>query len=426
VVASLAGNVSAQGGTALLASERHFGLNRHRLAVRAAGTLLLANARYWLTVAPLVRAQLRRWEHHARAIPDRDSRRLALEKLQRERFNAEVAATLATFVLRSDRARVVEALVALEVLYDFLDGLIARSSADPLADGERIFEVFLEAVTPATERSACCHQPGVHADGGYAVALATVVRQALERLPATAEISDFMGSAARRTAEGQIRTHAVSSLGLAQLEQWARSAARATELEWQEFAGGAAASVLALHALITAAADTHTTRAQAQAIDAAYLSISAVSTMLDSLNDYERDRATGRPVAIDWYQEARAFVPERVAKLACRALDDALRLGGTHHLVIAAGVVSYYTSPAEARSPRARPVAVQIHRELGGLIWPTLAMMRSWRMAKRLCAHRPPARAAGGPVPSTNLRALDLLPPRRPVRAEPPGDRVAA
>jgi tetraprenyl-beta-curcumene synthase len=369
--------------------------------VRAVGTLLLANARYWSTVAPLVRAQLRRWERRARTIPDRDSRHLALEKLQRERFNAEVAATFATFVPRSRRARVVEALVALEVLYDFLDGLIAGSPADPLADGERTFEPFLDAITLAAERGAARQPADQYADGGYTAALAGVVRQTLERLPAAAEISDLILGAACRTAQGQIRTHAVRSRGLAQLERWARREALGTELEWVEFAAGAAASVLAMHALITAAADRRTTRAQARAIDAAYLSISAVSTMLDSLNDYERDRATGRPMAIDWYQEGRMREGDRVAHLAARALTGAAALPRrTRHIVIAAGVVSYYTSPAEARTARARPVAVHIHRALGGLIWPTLAMMRGWRMAKRVRASRSRPRARLPAVPS--------------------------
>jgi hypothetical protein len=425
VIASLAGNVSAQGGTALLASQRLSGFDRRRIAVRAAGMLLLANARYWVTVAPLVRAQLRRWERYARAIPDRDSRRLAIEKLQRERFNAEVAATFATFVPPSQRARVVEALVALEVLYDFLDGSIAAPLADPLADGERLYEFFADAVTPGAERSAGCVRPDAYADGGYAAALAGAVRETLERLPAAAEISDLIRGAAHRTAQGQIRTHAVRSLGPAQLEQWARRAALGTQLEWVEFAAGAAASVLAVHALITAAADPRTTRGQARAIDAAYLSVSAVSTMLDSLNDYERDRATGRPVAIDWYQEGRMGVAERVADLASRALADALALPrGTRHVVIAAGVVSYYTSPAEARSARARPVAVQIHRQLGALIWPTLAMMRSWRMAKRLRAFRPPVRAR---VAASSPRPIQQHAARAPrPRTGMPSDRLAA
>ena len=64
---------------------------------RANAWLLIANARYWRTVAPVARAELRRWERRARSIDDPVARRVALEKLRREGFNAEVAATLAVF-----------------------------------------------------------------------------------------------------------------------------------------------------------------------------------------------------------------------------------------------------------------------------------------------------------------------------------------
>ena len=97
---------------------------------RANAWLLIANARYWRTVAPAARAELRRWEQRARSIDDPIARRVALEKLRREGFNAEVAATLAVFAPRRARAEVATTIVALEVLYDYLDGLAALPRAD--------------------------------------------------------------------------------------------------------------------------------------------------------------------------------------------------------------------------------------------------------------------------------------------------------
>jgi hypothetical protein len=58
-----------------------------------------------------------------------------------------------------------------------------------------------------------------------------------------------------------------------------------------------------------------------------------------------------------------------------------------------AGVVAYYTSAPAARSEIARPIAEQLQAQLGPLIIPTLAVMRTWRLAKRVRL----ALARGGP-----------------------------
>ncbi len=126
-------------------------------------TLAVANARYWTGVAPVARAQLARWERRARAIPDPALRATALAKLQTERFNAEAAATLATLAPRAQRARTAEAIVALQVAYDYLDGLTEQPAADPLRDGRRLSLAFTDALagaggrTPGGELAASLH-----------------------------------------------------------------------------------------------------------------------------------------------------------------------------------------------------------------------------------------------------------------------------
>jgi len=50
------------------------------------------------------------------------------------------------------------------------------------------------------------------------------------------------------------------------------------------------------------------------------------------------------------------------------------------------GVAAYYTSAPSATSELARPVTSRIQRELRPLITPTLAVMRTWRVAKRVRA----------------------------------------
>jgi tetraprenyl-beta-curcumene synthase len=355
-----------------------------RLMARAGVALVVANARYWPTVAPLVRRQLSRWERRARAIPDPVLQAQASGKLHDERFNAEVAATLATLAPKAHRESAVEAIVALQVMYDYLDVLTEQPLGDPLRDGHRLFEAFTDAVAPHTEPGGdyYCHHPR-SADGGYLEDLVAAVRLALTQLPAAAVIAEVAQAGAARCAEAQVRNHAVSRLGTAQLERWATCEARSTALQWREFLAGAASSVLAVHALIAAAAERRTTPAEAVEIDAVYLSIGAL-TMLDSLIDYQRDLSTGQPGYVQYYDD-RELLAQRLARLAQDAASRARTLpNAAHHIMTLVGVVAYYTSAPAARSELTRPVTTLLRRELRPLITPTLAVMRAWRLAKRV------------------------------------------
>jgi len=343
--------------------------------VAAGLALVRANARYWTTVAPAVRAELRRWDERAAAIPDPTLQALARAKLREERLNAEVAATLATVAPRAHRRDVVAAIVALEVMYDYLDALTERPSPDPLGSGRELFRAFTDAVALDVEH----HRP---TDDGYLQALRDTVRAALSRLPAAAEIAQVACSSAARCAEAQIRLHAAPLLGDGQLEQWARREAAGGDLEWRESFAGSAASVLAIHAVIAAAADPGTTAAQAVAIDAAYLSICALSTMLDSLVDHDRDTRAGEPGFDRLYADGEELAGALVSVAELGIAQARALPRGAHHAMTLVGVVAYYTSALGA-DDRARPVIVPLRRRLAPLYAPALAIMRAWRAAKR-------------------------------------------
>jgi hypothetical protein len=123
------------------------------LVARASLALLVANVRYWTSVAPIVRSQLRRWEQRASEIGDPELRALALEKLRGEGFHAEAAAMLATLAPRRYRSDVVEAIVALELLFDYLDGLTERPSGDPLGEGAVLFGAYTDALAVGPGRN---------------------------------------------------------------------------------------------------------------------------------------------------------------------------------------------------------------------------------------------------------------------------------
>ncbi len=368
---------------------------------RAFVALVLANARYWTTVAPVVRVELTRWERSAQVISDPLLRHCALCKLREERFNVELAATLATLAPRHQRRSTVKAIVALQVLYDYLDMLTERRLPNQLRDGRALFEAFTDALDlcvrpcPPVDTHECeptdiepastyyRHHQGSGEDGGYLDELVHTIRGALALLPASEAIAAPARESACRCAEAQVLSHAAVYSGDSELERWSRRAAGGSTLGWPERLAGATASVLALHALIAAAADERTTHRDAREIDEAYLSIGAI-TMLDSLIDHEQDLARGEHGYRRHYPSSEEMV-ERLGALARDGAQQAQALPhGPHHVMTLAGVVAYYCSAPAANNPFARPVTTRVRRELQPLVTPALAVMRAWRLAKRL------------------------------------------
>jgi tetraprenyl-beta-curcumene synthase len=369
-----------------------------RLAAQASFALLLANTRYWSAVAPLVRRQMSRWHDRAQAIQDPVLRALALEKLSEEGFNAEAAAMLATLAPPAHRRSAVDAIVATEILYDYLDGLTESPAQELPDDGYCLFQAFSDAVAPAGAPSGNYYRYHSRSrDCGYLDELVSTVRLALAALPASARLAEILKRSAARGAEAQLQIHAARLAGPGALERWAKLHAVGTTLHWREFLAGAACSVLAVHALIAAAADRGTTYAQALEIDRIYLSISVLPTILDSVIDYQHDLDCGRPGYVQYYDD-RSVLAERLESVIGDAVKHARRAPhGAHHVMNLVGVVAYYTSSPTAKSDFARPVTDRIVRQLQPLISPTLVVMHAWRAAKRLRRRWcPPAAATVG------------------------------
>jgi tetraprenyl-beta-curcumene synthase len=387
-------------------------LGDRRFVARAGLALGVANLRYWSTVAPIVRRELRRWEQRALTIEDPALRALALEKLRGEGFHAEAAAMLATLAPRSHRRDVVEAIVALELLFDYLDGLTERPSGDPLGDGELLFKAFSDAVVVPGAGAGKKLELPPRSDDGYLELLSRTVSCALARLPAASAISEVAQRIASRGGQAQTRMHAASRLGTAQVEAWARREAEGTGLEWRELLAGAASSVLVLHALIAAASDSRTTGAEAEEIASAYLYMCVPLTLLDGLVDHEEDtRAEGDTSDagglgsagheadglgyIDLFpdrDELSQVLADAIRRAALRA--RALR-NGPHHAITLVGVVAYYASAPGARGEPAAPIVARLQAQLKPLISPTLALMRGWRLAKRMRARNRRAPRSG-------------------------------
>ncbi len=355
------------------------------LTARMSLALLRANSCYWSTVAPLAHIQLGHWTQRAEEIPDPTLKEVALTNLREEGFNAQATATLATLAPREYRKPVVEAIVGLQVIYDYLDSLIERPLTDPLDDGRRLYHALIDAVVVDSTPRDDYYAFAPHSDdGGYLKELVSVVRGALRQLPCLSAVAEVSEHAANRCADAQVRAHATLVIDRFQLQGWATRNAIGTGLQWQEFLAGAVSSGFALHALIAAAGDPRTSHEHARTIDEIYLSICALTTLLDGLIDYEQDmEGMGHPGYVRYYENHDALAQglKRVIRQATSHARDTPN--GAHHLMTLIGVVAYYYSTPTAGHEFARPLTAQIRKELRPLITPILAILRAWRTAKR-------------------------------------------
>ncbi|HEX3692650.1 MAG TPA: DUF2600 family protein [Solirubrobacteraceae bacterium] len=360
--------------------------------------LTLANLRFWATVARPAGRELAWWRGPARAIEDSQLRALASEKLEHEDFNAQVAATLATLAPREWRRECVQAIVSLELLFDYLDGRTERLGEDVLAQGALLFAPFTSALAFEDSPQQRSGAP-VATDWAYLSALAGNTRARFRTLPGARMIAPAAGAALARCAEAQTRIHAIEALGVEQLHEWALAAGAGSGLGWREYAAGCASSVLAAHALLAKATHEGVSETDAQRIDQAYLAIGAAITILDSLVDAAEDREQGRRGYTSLYEPAELahVLPALVREALTRSLAAP---DGDHHAMTLAGVIAYYTSHPGARRGEAREVAVLLRAELSPTVWPALAVMRLWRGAKqaRALARRVGLNAAGRPT----------------------------
>ncbi|MBB4663837.1 DUF2600 family protein [Conexibacter arvalis] len=350
--------------------------------LRDAQTVAAALVRYWLTILPQAHAEIRPWRRAAAAVPDPVLRRQAVATLAEERLNVEGSTVFALLAPPRRQRAVVRLCVAFQAMYDYLDTLGEQPVADPLANNLRLHRSLRAVLLGDSGPDDWYALHPRRDDGGYLATLVAAARHAYDALPAAEPVRAAALRAATRCGEAQSHTHAAPLDGGARLEAWAAEQGIDPRYRWWELAAGGISSV-GVYALFAAAADARTTSAEADRVDAAYFPAAcALSSLLDSLVDRDRDAASGDVSAIARYAES-AEAADRLAAIAGDAADrlGALRRGRRHRAIVD-GIGAYYVSARGAETAWAAPVADAVVARLGPLVAPIRATMRLRRRAR--------------------------------------------
>lgn len=356
----------------------------------SAGAFARAAQRYWLSVFPRFRSEMRGWQAHARAIVDPVLRDLALEAQRAKRRSLEGAVAFAAFVPRSAQRPTITALAAYQVIFDYLDTLAEQPNPDPISNGRQLNQALLSALEPRRTHCDYYAHHQQHDDSGYLHALVETCRAALAELPSYPSIIVPVRRAAERIVVYQSLNHGDANRSHHAFARWAREETQPKfGLHWWETAA-AAGSSLGVLALISATADPWLTRQDAEALDGAYYPwIDALHTLLDSLIDRDEDTAAvGQRSLLDYYRSPTETAA-RLQMIATQAVryTTLLPRHGNHAMILAA-MASFYLSDPQAATPDARPAKKQVLATMGELAAPTMLVMRARRAANLLSVER--------------------------------------
>lgn len=371
-----------------------------------AGAFALAAGRYWLTVLPLARRELRHLRGRAGDIPDAGLRRLALDVYESDWASLEGVAAFAAFAHPDLRATLVSLLVRLQSIYQYTDSLMEQPNSDPAANARQLHAAILIAVQPGRPHIDYYRHDTHGEDGGYLVELVDRCRTLLAELPSYGLIAKAVLEQVERIVFYQSHINLAGAQDHPALARWAELEAPAkVEQRWWEPAA-ATGSSLATLALLSAAADPDLTERHAQAVEALYWPwMGALHTLLDSLIDRTEDAATGQQNLLDHYSSTGEMV-ERMGLLAAEAARRAKAVGVEHRLILA-GMTSLYLSDPNAWSPYARDTTERVLAALGGLARPAMLVLRARRLVHRdgpgASPRPPPAEAARG-YPISDIR----------------------
>lgn len=351
---------------------------------------------YGASIVPRARREIRRWAAAAAAIPDPVLRSHATHAIRVDSRNAEAVAALAATAPRRQRRTTVKLLVAYQVLVDYVDTVGERVCAGELRRGLEIGMALVAAIgTPASPLQL----NSLGDDGGYLVDLVTTCRGRLWQLPSAAVVAPEAQGAAVRCGQALAYTHAAGALGATEgLRQWTTAQPRTAGYAWWEIAAGGNSSIAVL-ALLAAAADPETTRSDASALAAAYWPhLCVMSTMLDSLVDYERDAQSGDFSFVSHYSDPARARDGIIRATACSlAATEALRHRHAHSMIVY-GVAGYYAASADPGSLAAH-IAPNLLAALSANAKPiTLALRARHRFKVRLL-HARTAPATSAPAP---------------------------
>jgi tetraprenyl-beta-curcumene synthase len=339
-----------------------------------------AARRYWLSIFPCAREELKAWRRSAEQIPDGALREAALDAILTKRDILEGAVAFAVLAPPATQPVVVRAITAFELVFDYLDTLMEIPNPDPSANTYRLGQALLGVFQPDVSHPSYYEYHPCGDDAGYLVRLVDACRATIEELPSYAVIADAASHALAQILKYQSLNHHSSCGSNDAFAVWADTqSAPGLGLHWWE-TGAAVGSQLVVLALITSAADPTTKPERVAAIERAYFPwVGALSTLLDSVVDRQADRAENQQSLVDHYRTPQ-IAAERMKMIALKAVDAIGELpDAEYHLLILSAMAAFFHSTPQASNPEVGVVTRAVFQAMGAQAVPAFLLLRARR-----------------------------------------------
>lgn len=329
-----------------------------------------------------VAREVRIWEARARRIEDGALREDALRTLWHKRGSIDGAGLFWTLADRRDR-RLLRALVAHELIWDFLDCVSERGAASGDANGLQLHRALVDSLDPGAPMADYYRHHRWRRDGGFLEELVGVCRAGCAALPSYDLVRPAVLYEARRGAV-QALNHALDPQHREEaLRAWLRGAdadAEHDDLQWFEVTAAESAS-LVIHALLALAASPSARAEDVAAVRAAYFPwVSLATVMLDSYVDQIEDAASGDHSYLAHYAtpvHAIARLHETIEQAGSGVMS--LR-NGHRHAVLVACMVALYLSKDSAIGPELGATTQGLVDAGGSLTRLLVPVLRLWRI----------------------------------------------
>jgi tetraprenyl-beta-curcumene synthase len=359
---------------------------RHIAGIRVGLACARASTRELLWGLRLVSHEVEGWRERARHIPNAELRADAVGALRRKRGNINGAALFWTLPRRRSRD-LLAALVAYEILADFLDCVSERGAHLGIANGRQLHLALAEALDPDAQMSDYYRYHDNGDDGGYVRTLVESCRAHCAALRGYEQARPFLSRAAGLSAVLAINHEPDAARREDALKAWHgdqmaedRESLVGGQHWWYERTAGASAWLTVL-AMLALAAERGDAAGAAQTYRTYLDSIAPAGAMLDSYGDIVEDATSGDHSYIGHYPSMGTAV-ERVCELVDGSRRDAGTLPrGPRHAVIAACMVAFYLSKDSVRTAEMRDSTRRLRRAGGPLVTVLLPVLRVWRVA---------------------------------------------
>jgi tetraprenyl-beta-curcumene synthase len=306
-----------------------------------------------------------KWTPRAGSIPDPELRKQALASISNKRFHAEGGSAYA-LTHQGVSPVLVQAIVAIQTISDYLDNLCDRSTSGDPRDFRQLHEAYLDAF--ATDGRSHDYYRLHHEceDGGYLLSLVRETQTRLASLPSYPIVEKQVSRLAKLYTDLQVYKHQLPlESRVPALESWFKEDWPGSDLYWWEFAA-ASGSTLGIFALLRAAFKPALEAWEASAIcDAYFPSICGTHILLDYFIDQAEDISGGDLNLVSYYSSP-AERRDRLSLLLRIALQRASKLPDpAFHKWIVSGLPAMYLADPKVRQQKLGKLSKDLLRETG-------------------------------------------------------------